>query len=82
MLTASRAGSSFFLMAIAVDRYTRAVHPHHPISSLSMCKAGPGASGLGLIVISKTAHVFTLQDINTSYCESFTIDTEPNSNMS
>uniref|UniRef100_A0A8P4KK13 G-protein coupled receptors family 1 profile domain-containing protein n=1 Tax=Dicentrarchus labrax TaxID=13489 RepID=A0A8P4KK13_DICLA len=60
MLAMNRSGSTIFLMAIAVDRYMRVVHPHHPINSLSVSKAMCGALVLWLLTISMTAHVFTL----------------------
>ncbi|XP_068995040.1 hydroxycarboxylic acid receptor 3-like [Embiotoca jacksoni] len=77
----NRSGSTFFLMAIAVDRYMRVVHPHHPINHLSVSKAMLGALGLWLVTISMTAHVLTLQQNNTSYCESFMIDSDPRRNF-
>ncbi|XP_049434691.1 hydroxycarboxylic acid receptor 2-like [Epinephelus fuscoguttatus] len=80
MLAMNRSGSTIFLMAIAVDRYMRVVHPHHPINSLSISKAICGALGLWLLTISMTAHVFTLKH-NTTYCESFLIETEPQRNL-
>lgn len=82
MLALNRSGSTFFLMAIAVDRYMRVVHPHHPINSLSVSKAIIGALGLWLITTSMTAHVFSLSHINTTYCESFMIDTKTKGNLS
>uniref|UniRef100_A0A3Q1C2Q3 G-protein coupled receptors family 1 profile domain-containing protein n=1 Tax=Amphiprion ocellaris TaxID=80972 RepID=A0A3Q1C2Q3_AMPOC len=81
MLALNRSGSTFFLMAIAVDRYMRVVHPHHRINSLSVSKAAIGALGLWLVTFSMTAHVFTLQHVNTTYCESFMIETKPKSNL-
>ncbi|XP_042337538.1 hydroxycarboxylic acid receptor 2-like [Plectropomus leopardus] len=81
MLAMNRSGSTIFLMVIAVDRYMRVVHPHHPINSLSISKAMCGALVLWVITISMTAHVFTLKH-NTTYCESFLIDTEPYRNLS
>ncbi|XP_038558905.1 hydroxycarboxylic acid receptor 2-like [Micropterus salmoides] len=78
MLAMNRSGSTLFLMAIAVDRYMRVVHPHHPINSLSVSKAMCGALALWLITISMTAQVFTLKHINTTYCESFMVETENN----
>lgn len=77
MLAMNRTGSAFFLMAIALDRYMRVVHPHHPINSLSVSKAMCGALALWVITISMTAHVFSLKHINTTYCESFLIETKP-----
>ncbi|XP_071340269.1 hydroxycarboxylic acid receptor 2-like [Trachinotus anak] len=81
MLALNRSGSTFFLMAIAVDRYMRVVHPHHPINSLSVTKAMFGALAIWLIAISMTAHIFTLQHDNKSYCESFMIETVANRNL-
>ncbi|KAM4745396.1 hydroxycarboxylic acid receptor 2-like [Anableps anableps] len=82
MLAMNRSGSTFFLMAIAIDRYMRVVHPHHPINSLSVGKAMLGALVLWLVPITMTAHVFSLQHINTTYCESFMVDTESRGNLS
>ncbi|XP_061585994.1 hydroxycarboxylic acid receptor 2-like [Cololabis saira] len=79
MLAMNRSGSTFFLMAIAVDRYMRVVHPHHPINSLSVGKTMLGALGLWLVTISMTVHIFTLQHKST-FCESFTEDL-PQSNL-
>uniref|UniRef100_UPI0037E85A35 hydroxycarboxylic acid receptor 2-like n=1 Tax=Semicossyphus pulcher TaxID=241346 RepID=UPI0037E85A35 len=82
MLAMNRSGSTIFLMAIAVDRYMRVVHPHHPINSLSVSKAVCGALALWLLTFSMTGHIFTLQHVNTTYCESFMIETEPGLNLS
>lgn len=80
MLAMNRSGSAFFLMAIAVDRYMRVVHPHHSINSLSVSKALCGTLAMWLLTISMTAHVFSLKH-NTTYCESFMIDAEPYHNL-
>lgn len=82
MLAMNRSGSTIFLMAIAGDRYMRVVHPHHPINSLSVPKATCVALGLWLVTIAMTAHVFSLEHTNTTYCESFMVDTEPHHNLS
>ncbi|XP_030592754.1 hydroxycarboxylic acid receptor 2-like [Archocentrus centrarchus] len=82
MLALNRSGSTFFLMAIALDRYMRVVHPHHPINSLSVSKAIIGALGLWLVTTSMTAHVFSLAHDNTTFCESFTVDTKSHGNLS
>ncbi|XP_071386671.1 hydroxycarboxylic acid receptor 2-like [Centroberyx affinis] len=81
MLALNRSGSIFFLMAIAVDRYMRVVHPHHPINSLSVSKAACGAVVLWLLTISMTAHLLNVPWRNTTYCESFMIQTKPSLNM-
>ncbi|XP_070821173.1 hydroxycarboxylic acid receptor 2-like [Chaetodon trifascialis] len=80
MLQLNRSGSTVFLMAIALDRYMRVVHPHHPVNALSVPKAMCGALLLWLLTIAMTAHVFSLEH-NTRYCESFMIDTKPKSNL-
>ncbi|XP_034548312.1 hydroxycarboxylic acid receptor 2-like [Notolabrus celidotus] len=82
LLATNRSGSTVFLMAIAVDRYMRVLHPHHAINSLSVSKAMCGALALWLLTFSMTAHVFSLQHINTTYCESFMVSTEPIRNLS
>lgn len=82
MLAMNRSGSTIFLMAIAGDRYMRVVHPYHPINSLSISRATGVALGLWLLTIAMTAHVFSLDHANTTYCESFMIDTEPHHNLS
>ncbi|KAM4577970.1 hydroxycarboxylic acid receptor 2-like isoform 1-T1 [Fundulus diaphanus] len=82
MLAMNRSGSTFFLMAIAVDRYMRVVHPHHPLNSLSAGKAMLGAIVLWLVPITMTAHVFSLQHINTTHCTRFMVDTESRGNLS
>lgn len=81
-LAMNRTGSIFFLMAIALDRYMRVVHPHHAINTLSVSKAMCGALGLWLLTISMTGHIFSLDHSNTSYCESFMVNTEPTANLS
>ncbi|XP_041644211.1 hydroxycarboxylic acid receptor 2-like [Cheilinus undulatus] len=81
LLAMNRSGSTIFLMVIALDRYMRVVHPHHPINSLSVSKAMCGALALWFLTISMTAHIFTLKHTNTIYCESFLINTVPNHNL-
>ncbi|XP_034452622.1 hydroxycarboxylic acid receptor 3-like [Hippoglossus hippoglossus] len=89
MLAMNRSGSVFFLMAIAVDRYMRVVHPHHAINSLSVFKAFLVALGIWLVTIVMTAHVFmsehliqSTKDTNRTYCESFMVDADHLNNMS
>ncbi|CAG08446.1 unnamed protein product, partial [Tetraodon nigroviridis] len=82
MLAMNRSGSTVFLMAIAGDRYMRVVHPHHRINSLSVSRATCFVMGLWLLTITMTAHVFSLKHTNTTYCESFMVDTEPSHNLS
>lgn len=77
MLAMNRSGSTLFLMAIAVDRYMRVVHPHHPVNFLSVGKATVGALGMWLVTISADAPIFALRHENASYCESFNTDVDP-----
>ncbi|XP_029915234.1 hydroxycarboxylic acid receptor 2-like [Myripristis murdjan] len=77
MLALNRSGSTIFLMVIAVDRYMRVVHPHHPVNYVSVTKAACGAAVLWLFTISLTAHTLTIPWKNTTYCESFIVQTEP-----
>ncbi|XP_026177447.1 hydroxycarboxylic acid receptor 2-like [Mastacembelus armatus] len=81
MLAMNRTGSTLFLMVIAVDRYMRVVHPHHPINSLSVSKAVLGALALWVLTIAMTAQIFTLQHPESTYCETFMIETEPQQNL-
>ncbi|KAF7200334.1 hydroxycarboxylic acid receptor 2 [Nothobranchius furzeri] len=82
MLALNRSGSTLFLMAIAVDRYMRVVHPHHSINSLSVGKAMLGALGMWLAPVLLNVHVFSLEHINTTRCESFAVDTNFQGNLS
>ncbi|XP_068559662.1 hydroxycarboxylic acid receptor 3-like [Cebidichthys violaceus] len=81
MLALNRSGSTLFLMAIAVDRYMRVVHPHHSINSFSVSKAMFGALAMWLLTVSLTVHVFNLKHVNTTRCESFMVDTEMHHNL-
>ncbi|CAL1616598.1 unnamed protein product [Knipowitschia caucasica] len=73
MLAMNRTGSALFLMAIALDRYMRVVHPHHPVNFLSLSKAMCGAAVLWLMAISMSAHIFTLKHNNHTYCQSLSL---------
>ncbi|KAG9328288.1 hypothetical protein JZ751_015372 [Albula glossodonta] len=77
MLAMNRSGSIVFLMAIAVDRYLRVVHPHHPLNSLSVSRTVGVACALWTLTISLTAHVLSVphqsEARNATRCESFTI---------
>ncbi|XP_077942746.1 hydroxycarboxylic acid receptor 2-like [Gasterosteus aculeatus] len=81
MLALNRSVSTIFLMAIALDRYMRVVHPHHRINSLSVSKAMCGALAVWVLTISMTVHVFNLEHNNTTHCESFWVDTEMRHNL-
>ncbi|XP_076007088.1 hydroxycarboxylic acid receptor 3-like [Genypterus blacodes] len=82
MLALNRSGSTFFLMVIALDRYIRVVHPHHPINSLSLFKAACGAAVLWLLTVSMTLHVLMIQRAHPTICESFTVETAGSLNLS
>lgn len=83
MLALNRSGSTFFLVAIAADRYMRVVHPHHSINQLSVGQAALGAVGLWVLTGSMTSHIFWLKHHQKSfnYCESFSVDSEPENNF-
>ncbi|XP_054630814.1 hydroxycarboxylic acid receptor 2-like [Dunckerocampus dactyliophorus] len=80
MLALNRTGSTLFLMAIALDRYIRVVHPHHSINSLSPSKAMCGAVVLWLVTVCMTANALTLQNFRSDYCESFLVETSAKGN--
>ncbi|KAM4615704.1 hydroxycarboxylic acid receptor 2-like [Polymixia lowei] len=81
MLAMNRGGSILFLMAVAIDRYIRVVHPHHSINSLSVSKAACAALALWSITISMTVHLLpTARQSNTS-CESFNIQRTPSTSL-
>ncbi|KAM4739008.1 hydroxycarboxylic acid receptor 2-like [Anableps anableps] len=77
MLAMNRSGSTFFLTAIAVDRFMHVVHPHHPVNSLSVRKAAVGALAVWLVAVSVDAPIFALRHVNSSYCESFNTEVDP-----
>ena len=74
LLAMNRTGSIVFLMVVAVDRYVRVVHPHHPINSLSIHKAACCAFGLWVVPIAMTAHLLAIPRNNATHCESFTVE--------
>lgn len=84
MLQLNRCGSTYFLVAIAADRYARVVHPHLPINQLSVARAALGAVGLWLLTGTMTAHIFSLkhQQNGFNYCESFSLNSRPGGNFS
>ncbi|XP_062307894.1 hydroxycarboxylic acid receptor 3-like [Osmerus eperlanus] len=87
MFALNRRGSILFLMAIAVDRYVRVVHPHHPLNSMSLLKASCLSVGLWILNASSNAHLLTRShyfqtENSTQYrCESFTHNDELNRSM-
>lgn len=83
MLALNRSGSTLFLVAIAIDRYMRVVHPHHSINQLSVAQAVLGALGLWVVTGFMTGHIFRLklQQNGFNYCESFSVDSEPENNF-
>ncbi|XP_048860266.1 hydroxycarboxylic acid receptor 2-like [Brienomyrus brachyistius] len=77
MLAMNRCGSILFLTAVAVDRFLRVVHPHHPLNSMSVRKTVCAACAIWALTISQTAHLIFDMHITTSgettQCESFQI---------
>uniref|UniRef100_A0A673YNM1 G-protein coupled receptors family 1 profile domain-containing protein n=1 Tax=Salmo trutta TaxID=8032 RepID=A0A673YNM1_SALTR len=66
----------FFLMAVALDRSMRVVHPRHPFNSMSLSKVVSGAVGLWVLSISLSSHFLInshqFKTGNSTKCESFT----------
>ncbi|XP_077457835.1 hydroxycarboxylic acid receptor 3 isoform X2 [Stigmatopora argus] len=75
MLALNRTGSALFLMAIALDRYVRVLHPHSRLNSLSPSKAACGAVALWLLTVCLTSNALSLRNFNGGYCESFLVET-------
>uniref|UniRef100_A0A3B3R5V7 G-protein coupled receptors family 1 profile domain-containing protein n=1 Tax=Paramormyrops kingsleyae TaxID=1676925 RepID=A0A3B3R5V7_9TELE len=77
MLAMNRCGSILFLTAVAVDRFLRVVHPHHPLNSMSVRKTVGAACAIWALTISQTAHLMFDTHItksgNLTQCESFQI---------
>ncbi|XP_061115441.1 hydroxycarboxylic acid receptor 2-like [Conger conger] len=71
MLAMNRGGSIFFLTAVAVDRYLRVVHPHHPINSMAVSRGACVAIFVWVLNISLTARLLTESHQNSTHCESF-----------
>ncbi|XP_061117312.1 hydroxycarboxylic acid receptor 2-like [Conger conger] len=75
MLAMNRGGSIFFLTAVAVDRYLRVVHPHHPINSMPVSRGVCVAIFVWVLTISLTVHLLTaphhFQALGTNRCDSF-----------
>uniref|UniRef100_A0A8C6SLF1 G-protein coupled receptors family 1 profile domain-containing protein n=1 Tax=Neogobius melanostomus TaxID=47308 RepID=A0A8C6SLF1_9GOBI len=81
LVASNRAGSVVFLIAIALDRYVRVLHPHHPLNFLSVSKAACGAAVLWLGTVSLSLFV-TLNKTNSGYCGSFSHQSSRNYNVS
>ncbi|KAK6483512.1 hydroxycarboxylic acid receptor 2-like [Huso huso] len=77
MLAMNRAGSILFLTAVAVDRYFKVVHPHHPINTKSVTNAVYTACALWVLAIALTVYLLTKSHLfsngNLTQCDSFTI---------
>ncbi|XP_057687177.1 hydroxycarboxylic acid receptor 3 [Corythoichthys intestinalis] len=80
MLALNRTGSALFLMAIALDRYVRVLHPHSRLNSLSPSKAACGAAALWLVTVCLTANALSLRNFRGGYCESFLVETSARGN--
>ncbi|XP_078522296.1 hydroxycarboxylic acid receptor 1-like [Lissotriton helveticus] len=76
MLAMNRAGSIFFLTLIALDRYFKVVHPHHPINFITKGMAAGIACLVWVITITVTGYLLGrshLEVSNSTHCDSFTI---------
>ncbi|XP_064209388.1 hydroxycarboxylic acid receptor 2-like [Anguilla rostrata] len=73
MLAMNRGGSVFFLTAVAVDRYVRVAHPHHPANSAPVSRSVCVAAAVWLLTISLAARLLAVpgQAQNSTLCESF-----------
>lgn len=84
MLAMNRGGSIFFLTAVAVDRYLRVVHPHHPANSAPVSRSICVSVAVWLLTISLTAYLLSeprhFQANNRTYCDSFIICPKSDSN--
>uniref|UniRef100_A0A3B3Z8X2 G-protein coupled receptors family 1 profile domain-containing protein n=1 Tax=Periophthalmus magnuspinnatus TaxID=409849 RepID=A0A3B3Z8X2_9GOBI len=77
----NRCGSTLFLIGIALDRYMRVVHPHHPVNSMSVYKSACGVTVLWLLTV-VVSIFFTLHKYNKGYCGDFSSQCERNHTMS
>ncbi|KAJ8286255.1 hypothetical protein GJAV_G00036340 [Gymnothorax javanicus] len=77
MLAMNRSGSIFFLTAVAVDRYLRVVHPHHPINSAPVYSTVVASVIVWVVTIALTVHLlFSPQNFlaaGTNHCDSFIV---------
>ncbi|XP_035291975.1 hydroxycarboxylic acid receptor 2-like [Anguilla anguilla] len=84
MLAMNRGGSILFLTAVAVDRYLRVVHPHHPANSAPVSRSVCVAVAVWLLTISLTAYLLFeprhFPGHNKTYCDSFIICPNSTSN--
>ncbi|XP_055022746.1 hydroxycarboxylic acid receptor 2-like [Boleophthalmus pectinirostris] len=81
LVSTNRTGSTLFLIVIALDRYMRVVHPHHPVNFMSVSKSVCGAVILWLLTVMLGAF-FTLYKSNKGYCGDFRSQCERNQTMS
>ncbi|XP_069880882.1 hydroxycarboxylic acid receptor 2-like [Dipodomys merriami] len=77
MLAMNRQGSIIFLTVVAVDRYFRVVHPHHPLNKMSNRTAAIISCVLWAVTIGLTVHLLykkmLAENGRAKLCSSFSI---------
>lgn len=77
MLAMNRQGSIIFLTVVAVDRYFRVVHPHHPLNKISNRTAAIISCLLWAVTIGLTSHLLynrmLTKNEGANLCSSFSI---------
>lgn len=77
MLAMNRQGSIIFLTVVAVDRYFRVVHPHHPLNKISNRTAAIISCFLWGVTIGLTVHLLyknmLTKNGSANLCSSFSI---------
>lgn len=77
MLAMNRQGSIIFLTVVAVDRYFRVVHPHHPLNKMSNRTAAIISCLLWGLTIGLTGHLLFHKSLTENHtaklCSSFSI---------
>ncbi|XP_029427152.1 hydroxycarboxylic acid receptor 3-like [Rhinatrema bivittatum] len=82
MISLNRAGSIFFLTAVAVDRYFRVVHPHHKINMTTKKGAIGTACMIWCFIVIMMMHLLTKPHLtvseadNKTLCESFSFNND------
>ncbi|XP_051888470.1 hydroxycarboxylic acid receptor 2-like [Pristis pectinata] len=78
MISLNRAGSIFFLMVIAIDRYFKVVHPLHKVNKISTRCAVKIAGGVWVVAVAICLHLLiekhNFKQDDVMYCEPFNIN--------
>ncbi|XP_072315578.1 hydroxycarboxylic acid receptor 2-like [Eucyclogobius newberryi] len=73
----NRCGNKVFPVTIALDRYMRVVHPHHPVNSMRVSRAACAAAVLWLLTVVMSG-VLTPDKKKQGYCGDFSSQCERN----